>query len=145
MSADPAAPNNAFHRPPRAYPAAVPTEPLKVASPPTQPQPTHTSIISSLMPILGGVGIVGFAIVYGNSAFLFIGMAMALLMVGAAFAMRASGKRGVRKRAAAEATRYATYLKTTDQELAQAAELQRAALTRLYPDPGKLWTLLLRR
>src|SRR4051794_31016539 len=136
---------NAFHRPPRAYPSPVPSDPLKVAAPPTEPTPTHQGLVSALMPVVGGVGILGFAIVYGNKAFLYIGIGMCVLMVGASFAMRASGRRGIRKRAAAEARRYAAYLKTTDQELAQAAELQRGALARLYPDPGKLWAMMVKR
>ena len=59
--------------------------------------------------------------------------------------MRWSQKRAVRKRAAADARRYAKYLGERDRELAEAGELQRGALTRLYPEPRKLWTQVVKR
>ena len=71
-----------FHRPPREYPPAVPSGRLRIAAPPTEPPPPHTSLIQILFPVVGGVGLVGFAIVYRNSAFLIIaGVMIALLLV----------------------------------------------------------------
>ena len=55
-------------------------------------------------------------------------------MLLASVGMRWSQKRGVRKRAAAEARRYAKYLRERERELAEAGELQRAALA--APVPG---------
>ena len=134
-----------FHRPPREYPPAVPSERLRIAPPPTQPPPPHTSIIQLLFPVVGGVSMIGFALVYRNTMFLYIAGAMIVLLLMMSFGMRWSQKRGVRKRAADEARRYAKYLREQDTELAQAGELQRGALARLYPDPGRLWTLLVKR
>jgi len=134
-----------FHRPPRAWPPAVPTESLRIAPPPTVPPPAQHSVISTLFPVVGSVGIVGFALVYGNSAFLWIAGAIVVVMIAFSFGMRWSQKRGVRKKAAADARRYTKYLKSTDQELALAGELQRDALARLYPAPGRLWTLMVKR
>ena len=134
-----------LHRPPREYPPAVPTERLRIAPPPTQPPPPHTSLIQMLFPVVGGVGLVGFAIVYRNSLFLYIAGAMIVLLLLFSVGMRWSQKRQVRKRAADEARRYAKYLRERDTELAEAGELQRGALARLYPDPGRLWTLLVKR
>jgi S-DNA-T family DNA segregation ATPase FtsK/SpoIIIE len=134
-----------FHRPPRAYPAAVPTEPLRIAAPPTEPPPPHTSLFQVLMPLAGGVGLVGFALVYRNTTFLYVAGAMIVLMLCFSVGMRASQKRGVRRRAGADARRYARYLGEQDRELAEAGELQRAALARLYPDPKRLWTQVLKR
>jgi S-DNA-T family DNA segregation ATPase FtsK/SpoIIIE len=134
-----------FHRPPREYPPAVPTERLRIAAPPTQPPPPHTSIIQLMFPVVGGVGMVGFALVYGNSLFLYIAGAMIALLLLFSIGMRWSQKRAVRKRAAEDARRYAKYLRERDAELAEAGELQRGALARLYPDPGRLWTLLVKR
>ena len=134
-----------FHRPPREYPPAVPSERLRIAPPPTQPPPPHTSIIQLLFPVVGGVGLVGFAIVYRNSAFLYIAGAMIVLLLLFSIGMRWSQKRQVRKRAAEDARRYAKYLRERDVELAEAGERQRGALARLYPDPGRLWTLLVKR
>src|SRR4051794_17868869 len=126
-----------FHRPPREYPPAVPSERLRIAAPPTQSAPAHSSVIQVMMPVVGGVGMLGFALVYRNTTFLYIAGAMIVLMVGASIAIRWSQKRGVRKRAAAEARRYAKYLREREAELAEAGELQRRALARLYPDPGR--------
>jgi S-DNA-T family DNA segregation ATPase FtsK/SpoIIIE len=134
-----------FHRPPREYPPAVPQERLRIAPPPTQPPPPHTSLIQILFPVVGGVGLVGFAIVYRSSAFLFIAGAMIVLLLTFSIGLRWSQKRQVRKRAADDARRYARYLRERDVELAEAGELQRGALARLYPEPGRLWTLLVKR
>lgn len=134
-----------LHRPPREYPPAVPSERLRVAPPPTEPVPPHQSVIQILFPVVGGVGLLGFALVYGNTAFLYVAIAMMTLLLLFSVLMRWSQKRGVRRRAADEARRYARYLREQDQLLAQSGELQRNALARLYPDPGALWTALLKR
>src|SRR3954447_18682234 len=89
-----------FHRPPREWPPPVPTEQLRIAPPPTVPTPPSSSLLRSLMPLVGGVGLFGFAIVYGNSTFLFIALAMMLLMVGFSVGMRASQAPAVRRRRA---------------------------------------------
>ena len=109
-----------LHRPPREYPPAVPSEGLRMAAPPAQPPPPHTSIIQMLFPIVGGVSMVGFALVYGNTLFLYIAAAMILLLFLFSLGMRWSQKRSVRKRAAEDARRYAKYLRERDAELAEA-------------------------
>jgi S-DNA-T family DNA segregation ATPase FtsK/SpoIIIE len=123
----------------------VPTEKLRIAAPPTQPAPPHTSIIQLLFPVVGGLGMVGYAFVYRNPTFLYVAGGMLTLMLLFSVGMRWSQKRGVRKRAAQDARRYAKYLREQEGELAQAGELQRAALARLYPDTGRLWTQLVKR
>src|SRR3954471_3951502 len=133
-----------LHRPPRAYPPAVPSEPLRLAAPPIEQPPAQTGLIGTLMPVVGGVGMVGFALVYGKSAFLYIAMGMVVLMLAFSLAMRWSQKRAVRKRTAGEAKRYADYLRKIDTELARAGELQRGALDRLYPDAKHQWTQLVK-
>jgi S-DNA-T family DNA segregation ATPase FtsK/SpoIIIE len=134
-----------FHRPPRAYPAAVPDEPMHIAAPPVEQPPAHGSVLQVLMPLVGGVGLVGFAVVYKNTTFLYVAGAMMVLMLMFSVGMRLSQKRGVRKRAAAEARRYSKYLGERDRELAEAGDRQRAALERLYPEPKKLWTQVVKR
>jgi S-DNA-T family DNA segregation ATPase FtsK/SpoIIIE len=118
---------------------------MRIAAPPTEQPPIHSSVVQVLMPLVGGVGLVGFAVVYKNTTFLYVAGAMMVLMLLASVGMRASQKRGVRKRAAAEARRYAKYLGERDRELAEAGDLQRAALERLYPEPKKLWTQVVKR
>ena len=123
----------------------MPGEPLRLAAPPTEPPPPHTSVIQLLFPVVGGVGMLGFALVYGNTTFLYIAGAMIVLLLAFSFGMRWSQKRGVRKRAAAEARRYADYLRERDPELARRASCSARALARLYPDAGRLWTQLVKR
>jgi S-DNA-T family DNA segregation ATPase FtsK/SpoIIIE len=134
-----------FHRPPREYPAAVPSEPVRIAPPPTVPPPPHTSLIQILFPVVGGVGLVGFALVYGNSLFLIVAGAMIGLLLIFSIGLRWSQKRAHRKRAAEDARKYTRYLRERDLELARSRELQRAALARLYPEPARLWALLVKR
>ncbi len=134
-----------FHRPPREYPPAVPTEKLRIAAPPTQPAPAHTSIIQLLFPVVGALGMVGYAFVYRNPTFLYVAGGMMMLMLLFSVGMRWSQKRGVRKRAAQDARRYGKYLREREGELAEAGERQRGALNRLYPEPARLWTLLVKR
>ena len=102
-------------------------------------------MIQLLFPDVGGLGMVGFAIVYGNSAFLYIAGGMIALLLLFSVGMRWSQKRGVRKRAAQDARRYAKYLREQEAALAEAGDLQRGALQRLYPEPARLWTLLVKR
>jgi S-DNA-T family DNA segregation ATPase FtsK/SpoIIIE len=123
----------------------VPGAPARIGSPPIVPVPPNVGVIQTLFPVVGGVGLLGFAIAFGNSVFLYIALVMIVLMLGFSLAMRWSQRRGVRKRAAADARRYAAYLRERDDELAEAGDLQRRALARLYPDPGKLWTAVLKR
>src|SRR5690349_3403097 len=134
-----------FHRPPRAYPAAVPSEPMRLAAPPTEPPAPHASVIQVLFPVVGGIGMIGFGIAYGNTVFLYIAGAMCVLMLMFGLGMRWSQRRGVRKKAAADARRYAKYLRECDIELASAGDRQRAALQRLYPDPKQQWTRVIKR
>ena len=134
-----------FHRPPREWPPPVPTERLRVAAPPTVPTPAQHSLLQVLMPLVGGVGLFGYALVSGNSAFLFIAAVMMGLLLAFSIGMRASQARAVRRRGAQDARRYASYLRERDEELAEAGDLQRRALARLYPDPGALWTAMVKR
>jgi len=134
-----------FHRPAREHPTPVPKERVRVAAPPTLPTPAHHGIMQTLFPVLGSIGFLGFALVYHNKTFLYLAIGMSVLMVGFSVLMRFSQKRGERKRAAEEYRRYASYLRRLDRQLGDAGELQKAALARLFPEPGRLWGLVLKR
>ena len=116
-----------LHRPPRALPAGG-AQTSRSGSPRRRPSrtPPNTGILTLLFPVVGGVGMLGFALAYGSSTFLYIAGAMIVLLLAFSFGMRWSQKRGVRKRAAADARRYTDYLREQDRELARAGELQRA-------------------
>lgn len=134
-----------FHRPAREHPTPVPKERVRVATPPTLPAPAHHGIMQTLFPIVGSVGFLGFALISHNKTFLYIAIGMSVLMIGFSVLMRLSQKRGERKRAADEYRRYAIYLRKLDRQLGDAGEKQKAALARLFPDPGRLWGLVLKR
>ena len=60
-----------FHRPPRDRPDPPPTEDLRLHAPPTKPEPPGGGgFMQGAFPALGSVGMVGFALVYGNELFL---------------------------------------------------------------------------
>ena len=122
-----------FHRPPREYPPAVPSEKLRIAPPPTQPQPAHTSIIQLLFPVVGGLGMVGYAFVYRNPTFLYVAGGMLSLMLLFSIGMRWSQKRGVRERAAEEARRYAQVPARAGGRAGRGGDLQRGALEPAVP------------
>ncbi len=63
-------PATTFHLPPREYPPKVPAEPLRIGAPPILAPPVQHGLLQTLFPVVGGVGMVGFALVYGNTAFL---------------------------------------------------------------------------
>ncbi len=134
-----------FHRPPRSFPPPVPKDPVRLAAPPVEPPSSQHSLIQTLFPVVGSVGLLGFALLYHNRTFLYIALAMVFLMLVFSVAMRFSQRRGVRKKAAADARRYAKYLREQDRAIGDAGERQRDALARLFPDPGGLWTMVLKR
>lgn len=116
-----------------------------MAAPPVEPPSAQHSLIQTLFPVVGSVGLLGFALIYHNRTFLYIAVAMVLLMLVFSVALRWSQKRGVRKKAAADARRHGKYLREQERALGVAGERQREALARLFPDPGRLWTLVLKR
>jgi len=133
-------PDTTFHLPPREYPPKVPVEPLRIGAPPIVTPPAQHGLMQSLFPVVGGVGMVGFALIYGNTAFLYIAGAMMVLLVAFSIGLRWSQKRSARRKAAADAQRYARHLREQEEELTEAGELQRRASARLYPDVEKIWT-----
>lgn len=118
---------------------------MRLAAPPVEPPSSQHSLIQTLFPVVGSVGLLGFALIYHNKTFLYIAAGMVVLMLGFSIALRWSQKRGVRKKAAADARRYGKYLREQENVLSVTGERQRDALARLFPDPGRLWTLVLKR
>ena len=137
-------PATTFHLPPREYPPKVPAEPLRIGAPPILAPPVQHGLLQTLFPVVGGVGMVGFALVYGNTAFLYIAGAMMVLLVAFSIGLRWSQKRAARRKAAADAQRYAVHLREKEEELTEAGEIQRRAGARLYPDVEKVWTGMVR-
>jgi S-DNA-T family DNA segregation ATPase FtsK/SpoIIIE len=129
-----------FHRPARVFPDPVPTDPVDVAPPPTVPQSTGGTWLQVLLPIVGSLAIVGFALIYRNVLFLAVAGGVAILMALLYIAIRAQASRQGRRRRRDSAQRYRVYLQETRERLEDIAGRQRKRLGRLHPDTGRIWS-----
>jgi S-DNA-T family DNA segregation ATPase FtsK/SpoIIIE len=136
--------DTAFHRTPRDYPPPVPDEQLVVQAPPQTSSTPGSSLLFALFPILGGLGMVGFAFVYKNKLFLIIAGGMVLVTVLFGLLMWWSQRRQGRLSARRQRRRYRDYLAAQDRRLAEIAALQRASGERLAPDLQRQWGRVLR-
>ncbi len=135
----------AFHRPPRSFPAAVPDQPIVIAQPPSLSRRGAGGIVQMLLPVLGTLGIVAFAVIMPNKLFLIVAgafVAIALVsVIGSYWAQRRSGKRSAR----AERRLYRAHLAERERRLEQVVIRQREIDERLYPDPLRLAGLVANR
>ena len=138
-------PSTTFHRPPRAFPPAVPSEQITIAAPPAVEDGRRDSLLMLALPVLGCGAMVGFAIAYGNRIFLYIAIGMVVLMLLAAVLMRSSQRRAGRRSARRRRRRYREYLERQDRRLADVADLQRRSAERRHPDTAALAGLAARR
>ncbi|HTX32690.1 MAG TPA: type VII secretion protein EccCb [Solirubrobacteraceae bacterium] len=134
----------AFHRPPRSFPPALPGQPIVIAQPP-QLSRRSTGLLQMLMPALGTLGIVAFAFIVPNKLFLIVAgafVAISLVSVLASYlTQRRSGKRSARS----ERRLYRAHLEKRESELQAVVRGQRDIDERLYPDPGRLTSLVTQR
>jgi DNA segregation ATPase FtsK/SpoIIIE, S-DNA-T family len=134
-----------FHRPPRDRPDPPPTDELRVHAPPTKPEPPTGGLMQAAFPALGSMGMVGFALVYRNTLFLYIAVGMVFLSILMVIGMRWSQARSVKKRRISNRRKYRAYLNSVERQLAEDANAQLVAADRLYPDHERLWGLVLSR
>jgi S-DNA-T family DNA segregation ATPase FtsK/SpoIIIE len=127
----------AFHRPPRKFPPAVRTDEVVIARPPTLGQ-RGVGLVQLLMPVLGTLGIVAFAVVVPNKLFLIVAgafLAISLASVALTYVtQRRSGKKSARR----QRLLYREHLVKREDLLGQIVAQQREAAERLYPDPPRL-------
>ena len=131
-----------FHRPARSHPEPVPREPIEVAGPPSVPTGTQWSWLQLLLPVVGSLGMLGFALVYRNAVFLMVAGGIAGLTVVIWVGIRVQQVREARRNRRKAAARYRAYLTEQDERLAGIASLQRRALERLNPDVDRIWALV---
>jgi S-DNA-T family DNA segregation ATPase FtsK/SpoIIIE len=138
MSSAPIHDAGAFHRPPRTFPPAIPTEPIVVACPPSRTRRGPGGLIQVLLPVLGSLGIVAFAVITPNKLFLIVAcvfVAIALLSaLTSAWAQRRTGKLSARN----QRRLYRAHLAEREERLKGLAARQRETDERLYPDPVRL-------
>ena len=132
----------AFHRPARSYPEPPPTERIELAGPPPVPSGTQWSWLQLLLPVVGSLGMFGFALVYRNALFLMVAGGIAALTVVIWIGIRVQQVREARRNRRKAAARYRTYLAEQRERIAEVASLQRKGLDRLYPDVDRIWALV---
>jgi hypothetical protein len=59
-----------FHRPARVYPAPVDRVDVEIPAPPQLPTKNTGGLLQALLPMLGSVGMFGFALILGDSRYL---------------------------------------------------------------------------
>ena len=127
-----------FHRPPRAFPPVPPSAEVVIARPPALARRGVGGVVQMLMPVLGTLGMVAFAVVMPNKLFLILAgafVAVSLLSVMASFwAQRRSGKLSART----ERRLYRRHLGEREELLGGIAAAQRRVDERLYPGPPRL-------
>jgi DNA segregation ATPase FtsK/SpoIIIE, S-DNA-T family len=126
-----------IHRPARSWPHPPAPEPIELVSPPTPPD-GGGSLITSLLPLLGSVAMVGFAFLIHSIIYLIVIGAMVFAMVGAGLATNMTQRRGRARRWARTQQRYVAHLELARAQAAEAAAAQRDALEACFPDPEEL-------
>ena len=126
-------------RPVRAFPPAIPDEPVSVAPPPHALEPESGRWATTVLPALSSLGIVGFALVSGSVLYIALGIGLAVLSVAAAVGMRVASTRSRRRRQEASRRRYEQHLDDRHLLLTGLAERLRSGWLRVHPDPA-WWT-----
>ena len=124
----------AFHRPPRSFPPALPDQKIVVAKPPELARRGVGGLVQLLLPVLGTLGIVAFAVIMPNKLFLIVAGAFVLIaifsVVASYWAQRRSGKLSART----ERRLYRAHLAERERQLEH--DLPPAARDRRAPVPG---------
>ncbi len=126
-----------IHRPERSWPHPPAPAPIELVSPPTPPD-GGGGLITSLLPLLGSVAMVGFAFLIHSIVYLIVIGGMVLGMVGAGLATNMMQRRGRSRRWARTQQRYVAHLEIARAQAAEAAAAQRDALEACFPDPEEL-------
>src|SRR3954452_7744339 len=122
-------------RPVRAFPPAVPDEPVGIAPPPHALEPESGRWATTVLPALSSLSIVGFALVSGSVLYVALGIGLAVLSVAAAVGMRIAATRSRRRRQEAARRRYEQHLDDRHVLLTGLAARRRSAWLRVHPDP----------
>src|SRR5919106_2746280 len=131
-----------FHRPARVHPEPVRAEPIVLSPPPTVPQPMHGTWLQLLLPVVGSLGIIGFALVYRNTVFLAVAAGIAVLTITLWIAIRVQQSRGAKRARRQAAARYRDYLSKQRTKIGEVASFQRRRLDHLFPDVERVWSLV---
>jgi S-DNA-T family DNA segregation ATPase FtsK/SpoIIIE len=113
----------------------MPDEAVQIAPPPAVLEPEGSRWLTTVLPALSSLGIVGFAIVSGSLLYIALGVGLSAVGVAAAIAARAGTTRSRRRRQEGLRRRYGEHLDGRHRQLRDLAERQRRGLHRVHPDP----------
>ena len=131
------------HRPERSWPHAPELAPIELLAPPSPPD-GGTGRLTSLMPMLGSLAMVGLAFLIHSLIYLVVIGAMVLAMVGGGLAASMAQRRTRAKRWARTKQRYTAHLTDARTVALTAAQVQRDAAQACFPDPEALVTVAAR-
>ncbi|MFJ2868599.1 type VII secretion protein EccCa [Kitasatospora sp. NPDC087314] len=130
-------------RPARAYPPAVPDEPVELVTPPELPRQGGEDWLMSILPMLGMGGSAVFFFSPGAAAPMKImGGLMIASTVGMVLAQIMRARKGGSTAMADERRDYLKYLQQMRRQVRRTAERQRGALLFLNPAPDQLWSIV---
>jgi S-DNA-T family DNA segregation ATPase FtsK/SpoIIIE len=135
----------AFHRPPRSFPPALPDQKIVIAKPPELARRGVGGLVQLLLPVLGTLGIVAFAVIMPNKLFLIVAGAFVLIAIFSVVASYWSQRRSGKLSARTERRLYRAHLAERERQLEHVTRQQREIDERLYPDPIRLGGLVAHR
>ncbi|MGW7007254.1 type VII secretion protein EccCa [Streptomyces sp. NPDC054933] len=129
-------------RPPRAVPPEVPTEEVRLETPPELPRGQDQGMLMALLPMLGMASSAAFFFMPGQQAFMKV---MGGLMVASTGAMAVAQAVKMRQGPSGQMSQarrdYFKYLAQVRKQVRKTAASQRAAQFHLHPSPDQLWSL----
>ena len=137
--------SGSFHRPPRSFPPALPSEKIVVARPPTLSRRGAGTLVQMILPVLGSLGIVAFAVIMPNKLFLIVAGAFVAIAVFSVVASHLAQRRSGKLSARAERRLYRAHLEERRRQLELVTIRQREVDERLYPDAARLAGLVSHR
>ncbi|MBV6702888.1 type VII secretion protein EccCa [Kitasatospora aureofaciens] len=130
-------------RPARAYPPAVPDEPVELVSPPELPRQGGEDWMMSILPMLGmGGSAVFFFAPNAQAPMRIMGGLMIASTVGMVLAQIVRARRGGSSATSDARRDYLKYLQQMRRRVRRTAERQRGALLFLNPAPDQLWSIV---
>lgn len=130
-------------RPARAYPPAVPDDPVALESPPEIPRHGGEDWLMNILPMLGMGGSAVFFFAPGAQPVMQImGGLMVASTLGMVLAQVVRARKGGSTALADERRDYLKYLQQMRRQVRRTAESQRGALLFLNPAPDQLWSIV---
>lgn len=130
-------------RPPRVFPPEVPSEEVKLESPPELPRTEDDSLLMNLLPMLGMGSSAAFFFMPGAQGFMKImGGLMMVSTVAMLVAQIVRARKGPSGQMAEARRDYLKYLAQKRREVRRTVHKQRDAQYYLHPAPEQLWALV---